>query len=90
MPELVKSLDGEEMDGADLPERPPARAVRREDHVTVVVSQVLGAGVGGPVGEDGVVGLEEGGGDGGGRSDDDVDVAEAETEERPVFTGEIR
>lgn len=78
------------MDGADLPQHPPARTVRRKHQIVVVISEMLGARVGRPAGEVGVVGLQELGRHGGGGGDDDVNEAEAEVHERPILAGQGR
>lgn len=87
-PEVVERLGAEEVDGAELAEHTPAGAVWREHEVLVVVGDVLGAGVGRPVTEDGVVRAEQLGSDGRGGGDDDVHGAEAEAEERAVDLGQ--
>lgn len=78
------------MNGADLPQHPPARAVRPENDVLIVVSDVLGAGVGRAVGEVRVVDLQELGRHGSGSSHDDVNVAKPEVHEGAVGSGQAR
>lgn len=56
---IIQGLAGKQVDGADLPEHAPTRTVGRENKVLVVISKVLGAGVGRPAGEVGVMSFQE-------------------------------
>lgn len=56
---IIQGLAGKQVDGADLPEHAPTRTVGRENEVLVVISKVLGAGVGRPAGEVGVMSFQE-------------------------------
>lgn len=75
VPVVIQGLAGEKMNGADLPQHPPAGAVRPENDVLIVVSDVLGAGVGRAVGEVRIMDLQELGRHGSGSCHDDVNEA---------------
>ena len=48
MPIIVQGLAGEEMYGADFAKHPPTWAVRTENNVLVVISNVFGPRIRGP------------------------------------------
>lgn len=81
---IIQGLAGEKMNGADLAEHPPARAVRSKDEVLIVVSDIFGTGVRRTAGEVGIVDLQELRRRGSGCRHDDVHEAEPEVHERAV------
>ena len=90
MSELIQGLAREEMNGADLPKHAPPLAVRRKHEVLIIVSYILGTGIGRPAGEIRVMGLQELGRHGRRRRHNHVDEAEPEVHERPVGTSHGR
>lgn len=57
--EVVQGLSRKQVNRAYLPEHPPPWPIRREHKVLIVISNMLGPGVGRPAREVGVVGLQE-------------------------------
>ncbi|VFQ87520.1 unnamed protein product [Cuscuta campestris] len=90
MAEVIQRLSGEEMDGADLAKHPPPGAIGRENHILVVISNVLGAGVRRPAGEVRVVGFQELRRHGGGGGHHHVHGPQAQVHYGPVLPGQAR